>query len=319
MVTLPTIDPMLATPGHLPLPGGDERWAVETKQDGQRAVLYAPGDGTVLLRARSGADITGAYPELQALGPALGTVAAVLDGEIVALDAGGRPDFERLQPRMGLSGSPSRAARAAAVTPAHLMLFDAMVLDGDDLTARPWTERREALVSLGLAGPNWSVPAALVGRSAQALEATRAANLEGVVCKRLSSRYEPGVRSRQWIKIRNVQVADAIVGGWVPGAGRLAGLPGALLLGEPRDGALRYIGSVGTGWNDRQRAELAELLRVAAIAHCPFQPAPRIAGARWALPRLVGEVEYTTRTRAGYLRHPSWHRLRPDLAPDDIV
>jgi bifunctional non-homologous end joining protein LigD len=105
---------------------------------------------------------------------------------------------------------------------------------------------------------------------------------------------------------------------------RLSGLSaqpddaGAVLVGERRDGALRYIGSVGIGWSDRERAQLAELLRVAAMPTCPFHPVPRIGGARWVLPRLVAEVGYTTRTRAGYLRHPSWHRLRPDLAPDDL-
>lgn len=120
------------------------------------------------------------------------------------------------------------------------------------------------------------------------------------------------------MKIRNTLTADAIVGGWVPGGGRLADVPGALLLGEHHDGALRYIGSVGTGWTDRQRGELAELLHVASVSECPFRPVPRIAGARWVLLRLVGEVRYTTRTRAGYLRHPSWYRLRPDLAPGDL-
>ncbi len=101
----------------------------------------------------------------------------------------------------------------------------------------------------------------------------------------------------------------------MPGRGRLTGLPGALLLGERTEGRLRYIGSVGTGWSERERAALAGLLSVAAVASCPLTPVPRIAGAHWVLPRLVGEVTYTSRTRVGYLRHPSWHRLRPDLAP----
>lgn len=110
-----------------------------------------------------------------------------------------------------------------------------------------------------------------------------------------------------------------IVGGWVPGRGRLTGLPGALLLGEYHGGTLRFIGSVGTGWTERERATLAELLSMAAIDECPFDEAPAVEGARWVLPRLVGEVRYATRTRAGLLRHPSWHRLRPDLAPEDVA
>ncbi|WP_073501134.1 ATP-dependent DNA ligase [Actinacidiphila paucisporea] len=318
MAVLPEIPPMLATPGSLPAPAVEDRWAVETKHDGQRATVYLPGDGSVLLRSRAGLDITPAYPELRGLGEALGGVPAVLDGEIVAYDGNGRPDFERLQSRMGLAGSPARAAQVATAVPAHLVLFDATFLATENLTGRPWTERREALVSLGLDGPSWSVPGALVGHGAQALEHTRAAGLEGIVCKATGSPYEPGVRSRSWIKIRNVRTVDAIVGGWIPGQGRLAGLPGALLLGQYRDGELRYIGNVGTGWSDRQRSDLAALLTVAEVSRSPFSPAPRVARARWALPRLVGEVGYTTWTRAGLLRHPSWHRLRPDLAPDDI-
>ncbi|MFF3129697.1 non-homologous end-joining DNA ligase [Streptomyces sp. NPDC057908] len=318
MVTLPRIAPMLATPGGLPPEAVEDRWAFEVKYDGQRAMVYLPGDGTVTLRARSGADITAAYPELAGLGSALDRP-AVLDGEIVALDSEGRSDFERLQSRMGLAGSPAKAARMAQIMPAHLVLFDVVFLGHSSLIRLPYADRRTLLEDLCLAGLHWSTPAAVVGHGAQALEMTRAAGLEGVLAKRLTSVYEPGVRSRAWIKIRHVLTADVIVGGWVPGRGRLAGLPGALLVGERREGALRYAGSVGTGWSDTERTALACLLQVAAIDACPFDEVPGVAGARWVLPRLVGEVRYATRTRAGRLRHPSWHRLRPDLAPDDIT
>lgn len=318
MATLPRIAPMLATPGTLPPAATDDRWAFEVKQDGQRAMVYLPGDGTVELLARSGADITAAYPELAALGPALKGVPAVLDGEIVALDSQGRSDFERLQSRMGLSGSPARAARMAERVPAHLVLFDAVFLRGASILPLPYTERRAALEGLGLGGAHWSTPAIVVGHGEQALGMTREAGLEGLIAKRLSSPYEPGIRSRSWIKIRHVRTTDVIVGGWVPGRGRLDGLPGALLVGERHEGGLRYAGSVGTGWSDAERTTLTELLRVAAIDTCPFDEVPPVAGARWVLPRLVGEVRYATRTRAGRLRQPSWHRLRPDLAPDDL-
>ncbi|MFD9602890.1 ATP-dependent DNA ligase [Streptomyces sp. NPDC059970] len=318
MVTLPRIAPMLATPGGLPPEIVEDRWAFEVKHDGQRAIVYLPGDGTVILRARSGADITPAYPELAGLGSALDRP-AVLDGEIVAFDSGGRSDFERLQPRMGLAGSPAKAARMAQIVPVHLILFDVVFLGHSSLTKMPYTERRTLLEGLGLDGAHWSTPAAVVGHGAQAVEKTRAAGLEGLITKRLTSVYEPGVRSRAWIKIRHVLTVDVIVGGWVPGRGRLTGLPGALLVGERHEGALRYAGSVGTGWSDTERTTLAALLQAAAINACPFDEIPEVAGARWVLPRMVGEVRYATRTRAGRLRHPSWHRLRPDLAPDDIT
>ncbi|MFD1656701.1 ATP-dependent DNA ligase [Streptomyces caeni] len=313
---LPLIAPMLATPGTLPPARQDAQWAYETKQDGQRVVVYLPGDGGLELRARSGEVITGAYPELRPLGGVLGATPAVLDGEVVALDEQGRSDFERLQSRMGLARSPALATRRAARTPVHLVLFDVMFL-WQDITSLPYARRRRELEELALAGPHWSMPGAIVGHGAQALEATRRSGLEGLMCKRLGSVYEPGVRSRSWIKIRNVRAVDVIVGGWLPGRGRLTGLPGAVLVGQRGTGRLRYVGRVGTGWSERERAELARTLRALHTQACPFEPAPRVPGAHWVLPRLVGEVGYSTRTRAGLLRQPSWLRLRPDLAPED--
>ncbi|MGV9245686.1 ATP-dependent DNA ligase [Streptomyces sp. NPDC003710] len=313
---LPLIAPMLATPGSLPPARQDDRWAYETKQDGQRAVVYLPGDGSVELRARSGEVITGAYPELRPLGGVLGATPAVLDGEVVAPDERGRGDFQRLQSRMGLAHAPVLAARRAAQTPVHLVLFDVMFLRRD-LTALPYARRREELEALALAGPHWSTPGAIVGHGAQALEATRESGLEGLVCKRLDSVYEPGVRSRSWIKIRNVRAVDVIVGGWLPGQGRLSGLPGALLVGQREAGRLRYVGRVATGWSEAERAELARMLRGVESRVCPFDRDPRVPGARWVLPRLVGEVRYSTRTRSGLLRQPSWLRMRPDLTPEE--
>ncbi|KUN77661.1 ATP-dependent DNA ligase [Streptomyces bungoensis] len=314
--TLPFVPPMLATPGTLPPAAQDARWAYETKQDGQRVMVYAPGDGSVLLRARSGEDITGAYPELRPLGGVLGGTPAVLDGEVLALDEQGRASFQLLQSRMGLAHAPARAARRAAQVPVHLVLFDVPYLAGP-LLRLPYARRRARLEELGLAGPHWSTPAAVTGHGAEALRMTREHGLEGLVCKRLDSVYEPGVRSRAWIKIRNMRSEDVIVGGWLPGKGRLTGLPGAVLVGQRAGGRLRYVGGVGTGWSEAERAELAALLGAAAADTCPFDPVPRVAGARWVVPRLVGEVSYSTRTRHGMLRQPSWLRLRPDLAPEE--
>ncbi|GJF27159.1 ATP-dependent DNA ligase [Streptomyces sp. HO565] len=314
---LPLIPPMLATSGALPSAAQDARWAYETKQDGQRVVVYLPGDGSVLLRARSGQDITAAYPELGPLATALGSTPAVLDGEVLALDEQGRADFQLLQSRMGLAHAPGRAAHRAARVPVHLVLFDALHLASRSLLRLPYTRRRGHLEELGLDGPAWSTPAALVGHGEQALRATREHGLEGLVCKRLDSVYEPGVRSRAWIKIRNMRSEDVVVGGWLPGKGRLTGLPGAVLVGQRAAGRLRYVGGVGTGWNETERTELAALLGAAATDVCPFDPVPRLPEARWVVPRLVGEVRYSTRTREGMLRQPSWLRLRPDLAPEE--
>ncbi|WKX15634.1 ATP-dependent DNA ligase [Streptomyces sp. NL15-2K] len=316
-MSLPLIPPMLATPGTLPPAAQDARWAYETKQDGQRVVVYLPGDGSLVLRARSGDIVTAAYPELGPLGRSLGATPAVLDGEVLALDEEGRADFQLLQSRMGLVHAAGRAARRATEVPVHLVLFDVMHLGQRSLLKLPYIRRRAVLEELGPAGPHWSIPGALVGHGEQALRATREHGLEGLVCKRLDSVYEPGVRSRAWIKIRNMRSADVVVGGWLPGKGRLTGLPGAVLVGQRAAGRLRYVGGVGTGWSDAERTELAALLRAAETDVCPFDPVPPVAGAHWVLPRLVGEVRYSTRTRAGMLRQPSWLRLRPDLTPEE--
>ncbi|MFD3907989.1 ATP-dependent DNA ligase [Streptomyces sp. CB04723] len=318
MTSLPRTDPMLATPGPLPPPSLDDAYAYEVKQDGQRCMAYLPGDGTVLLRSRSGSDITAAYPDLSGLGEALGPQAAVLDGEIIAPDREGRADFQRLQSRMGLVSSPARAARMAAKVSAHLVLFDIVHLDAEDLTRTAYTGRRTILESLSLHGANWSTPAAVTGHGQQALERTRSAGLEGLVAKRLTSTYQPGIRSRAWIKIRNVKTADIVVGGWLPGQGRLTSLPGALLMGQPGPDGLHFVGSVGTGWTDAARTHLASLLAGLETRTCPFTRRPAVTNARWVMPCLVAEVRYTTRTQAGRLRQPSWHRLRPDLAFDDL-
>ncbi|MEN3586600.1 non-homologous end-joining DNA ligase [Streptomyces sp. ZYX-F-203] len=314
---LPLVAPMLATPGRLPPTAQDARWAYETKQDGIRAVVYLPGDGTVRLRSRSGRDITAAYPELGALGAALGPLDAVLDGEIVVLDVRGRADFQALQSRTGLGRDFAKVARRAAETPVHLVLFDVMFLAGRSRIHHSHTRRRGLLEELDLRGPFWSTPAAVVGHGAEALRATREHGLEGLVCKRLDSPYEPGVRSRSWIKIRNTRTEDVVIGGWLPGRGSPSGRPGAVLVGRRESGRLRYAGSVGTGWSDAERAELGALLRAASTRSCPFDPAPTVPGARWVVPRLLAEVRFVSHTRAGLLRQPSWLRLRPDLVPED--
>lgn len=112
---------------------------------------------------------------------------------------------------------------------------------------------------------------------------------------------------------------DILVGGWLPGKGRLTGLPGAVLMGRLAGGRLRYVGSVGTGWSEAERSELAALLAALATDVCPFDPVPAARGAHWVLPRLVGEVRYSVRTRAGMLRQPSWLRLRTDLTPEEAA
>ncbi|MBH5338157.1 non-homologous end-joining DNA ligase [Streptomyces pactum] len=315
---LPRLAPMLATPGPLPPRGrtGAAEWAYEVKWDGVRALAELPGDGGVRLVSRSGREVTAAYPDLAGIAPP--GLSAVLDGEIVALDEAGRPDFGRLQQRMGLT-RPAAVRTAARTWPVTLMVFDVLHLDGRPTLDLPYTERRRLLEALPLGGPRVAVPPSWPpGQGRAALAWTLEHGLEGVVAKRVGSRYEPGRRSRDWIKTKHVRTVDVRIGGWVPqDAGARA--VRSLLVGVPAAGGLVYAGSVGTGFSHAESRRLAGLLRPLEVPDPPF--ADRVVTSpghppRWVRPELGGEVEYLEWTRGGRLRAPVWRGLRepPEVA-----
>jgi len=305
------VEPMLARAGALPR--DDDAWAFEIKWDGIRAIAYCE-PGSVRFESRNLADITATYPELARLGRALGSHRAVLDGEIVAFGADGRPSFGALATRMGVTGA-ARARRLAASTPVTYVIFDLLWLDGRSLMAAPYRERHEALVALGLRGERWQTPGHIVGRGAQTLQASRDRGLEGIVAKRLDSVYEPGRRSGAWIKLRNMRREALLIGGWTAGSGGRRGRIGALLLGlRNADGSLRYCGRVGGGFSEHELERLGRLLAPLAREESPFstegpQP-PR--GAHHCEPRLRAEVEFHEWTRDGVLRQPSYKGLLDD-------
>jgi bifunctional non-homologous end joining protein LigD len=308
----PEIRPMLATIGPLPAEGADADWAFEAKWDGARCIVNCAADGAVRLVTRAGNDATTTYPELAPLGEQLRGRPTVLDGEVVVLDKRGRPDFGLLQRRMGVV-NPRRTARLAMEFPVHLVLFDVMFA-GRSLLAMPYYERRAVLSGLRLRGPNWSVPSYIQGHAQQAWEASLNGGAEGVVAKRLMSPYTPGARSPEWRKTKHLQTLDVVIGGWTQGRGSLAGLPGSVLVGVRDAAGLRYVGSVGSGMSDRERHDLARYLGVIGRPDSPFSNPVDIPGPHhWAEPRLVAEITLSGWTAGGRLRHPVWHRLRPDL------
>ncbi len=312
------LSPMLATLGTLP--AEDRDWAFEMKWDGVRAIVFVDG-GRVTVRSRNDRDVTVSYPELRALGEAMGSAQAVLDGEIVTFDAHGRPSFGQLQQRMHVASAAS-ARSLAASDPAVLLLFDVLHLDGRSLLSLPYRERRAILEGLDLQGPSWQTPPAFAGRGADAVAASQEQQLEGVVAKRQTSPYLAGRRSPDWIKIKNVRTQEVVVGGWSPGKGRRAGGIGALLLGLPGPDGLRYIGQVGTGFTQDALDDLGRRLHRLARKTSPFRPEVPRADARdaeWVSPKLVGEVRFSEWTSDQRLRHPSWRGLRPDKAPDEVV
>lgn len=317
-VTDERLRPMLAVPGELPPAAEDDRWGYEFKWDGVRALASVTG-GRLQLRSRRGDDVTVRYPELGALPPALAGLQAVVDGEVVALDARGRPDFGALQARMHRTGP--EVPRMAAADPVTYLVFDLLALDGEDLLDLPYAQRRERLDALAPSGRRWAATPWWPGGGAGVRAAGLAAGLEGVVAKRLDSPYRPGVRAPEWVKVKNVRSQSVVVGGWRPGKGRRAGGVGSLLCGVHDDeGRLVYAGHVGTGFTDRALSEIGQL--VTPRRSCPFDGAlPRdvTRDAHWVEPTLVGEVAYALWTVDGRLRHPSWLGLRDDLDPEEVT
>jgi DNA ligase D-like protein (predicted ligase) len=309
---------MLATPGELPPAQEDGRWGYEFKWDGVRAVSLVR-DGTVGLWARSRTEITVRYPELARLPATLAGRHAVLDGEVVALDALGRPDFGALQGRMHRTGPEVR--RMAAAAPVTYLVFDLLALDGADLTGLPYTERRKRLDDLQPAGERWVATPWYRGGGADVHAASRENGLEGVVAKRLDSPYRAGVRAPEWRKVKHLRMQSVVVGGWRPGQGRREGTIGSLLVGVPDDeGRLVFVGHVGTGFSDQDLRDLQRMLTSRTTT--PFEGAlPRevTRDAHWVEPDLVGEVAYAVWTADNRLRHPAWRGVRDDLEPDDVV
>lgn len=309
------LEPMLATLSKK-LPVDDDAWAFEVKWDGIRALAYIEG-GRIRLQGRRGTDVTHRYPELRALGAALGATEVILDGEIVAFDDE-RPSFERLQQRMHVEDA--RAIRRLTnEVPVVYAIFDVLWLDGHLTTALAFRDRRHLLEQLALQGASWQTPAAHEGGGADLLEATERLGLEGVVAKRLDSIYEPGHRSAAWRKIKNHTIQEFVVGGWLPGQGARSDTLGALVIGYYDGDALKYAGRVGTGFSDAELRRLHGLLAERERPTSPLSPAPKLKEARWVEPDLVANVRFTEWTKAGQIRHPAYLGLRDDKDPRDVV
>lgn len=309
--------PMLAT--LLPRPFDDRRWAFEPKWDGVRAIAVC--DDQTRLVSRNGNDITSAYPELHKLHQRLVALEAMVDGEIVAIE-NGRPSFERLQRRMHLRHERDieRMMRAVPVT---LIAFDLLYLDGSNLLRSPWERRRALLEEVLVPSESVQISPYVTSDGTALFEATRQRGLEGIVAKKLGSPYEGGRRSRNWLKVKTVREADFVVAGWSEGRGRRAGTIGSLVLGAFQDGVLRYVGSVGTGFDRALLSAVLSRLHELVAEQSPFPPATIREIRRehrdvlWVRPELVARAEFREITSAGRLRAPSFKGLRDDKLPED--
>jgi bifunctional non-homologous end joining protein LigD len=302
------LSPMLAETGEAPFSHRD--WLFEPKLDGYRVLAFVRA-GEVRLRSRRGLDLTPAFPQIAAE-LALQGADMLVDGEVLALDATGRPSFSALQNRAALT-TPREIAAAERDTPAIFYAFDLLHFAGVDLRHAPCSDRRRYLAQCLL--PSAHVQRVHTADDGLALYAAALGQgFEGVIAKRRDSRYEAGSRSGAWLKIKPTRSAEFVIGGTTQGRGARAVL-GALLLGYWEGDRLRYAGNVGSGFDAATLAQVKARLEPLATGESPFAAAPPQRAVTWLRPETVAEVKFAEWTRDGRLRAPVFLRLRDDVDP----
>jgi DNA ligase D-like protein (predicted ligase) len=296
------------------LPEGPE-WLVELKLDGYRA-LAIKSAGKVELRSRNDNDFNGRYPGIV---KALATMPdeTVIDGEVVALDTEGRPSFNTLQ-------------NYSAGAPLHFFIFDVLILQGKDVMGEQLVKRRELVekhILPTLADPIRYSPI-LEASLPDLIRSVKAQGLEGLVAKRRGSRYEPGLRSGAWQKMRVNQGQEFVIAGYTPSIKNFD----ALVIGYYEGDKLIYAARTRSGFSPPSRAELFKKIKPLEIRECPFANLPekkagrwgagltaaKMAECRWLKPHLVGQFEFVEWTSDGHLRHCKFVVLREDKLAKDV-
>ncbi|EXF25777.1 ATP-dependent DNA ligase [Nesterenkonia sp. AN1] len=307
---------MLASPGQ-PANIRGSGWVFEGKWDGYRAIAAVHDDGRVEIRSRNGKDFSKTFPELEELTD-LVPPGTVVDGEVVALNSGSRPDFGLLQ-RRGKLTKAKEIEQTAKQIPVHFMVFDVLhTAEQGDLAKKPYRERRELLEHLAKNGTHVQVPGDLGDSLEEAIEVSSELKLEGVVAKRKDSVYRPGRRSDDWVKLKHENHADVVIIGWRQGKGGRAKTFGSLLLGmEDEEGELHYAGRVGTGFSDVDLTDIRAQLEKITRKSPPVDDVPRedASDATWVTPKLSAEVRHSGLTRDNRLRHPTWRGVRMNSGP----
>jgi bifunctional non-homologous end joining protein LigD len=313
--SLPTrLEPMLAETGEAP-PQSDARWRYEPKLDGYRVIASVQG-AQVRLSSRRGLDLTAFFPELTAELAAQPAGQMLLDGEIVALDAGGRPSFNALQNRAQLK-SAAEIAAAQRDSPVVLVCFDLLHLAGLNLRGAPYRDRHRYLAQCLMPSPHLQL-VHVSEDAGQLYGAALQSGFEGIIAKRADSPYLPGKRSGAWLKFKAAQTAEFVIGGYTRGKGAREPM-GALLLGYREGRKLKFAGHVGSGLDDAAIATLRERTATLVRRSSPFEAKPPLhRPTTWLDPQLVAEVTFSEWTRDGVLRAPVFVRLREDVSAAEV-
>ena len=300
------VRPMQAASAEAPF--SSPLYLFEVKWDGLRCILFRDPEGRVRLRDRAMKDITDDFPEVAAAGRRV-PAGSVIDGELVATDTDGRPDYPRLRSRLA-GGAPMRDE-----IPTAYIAFDALYLEGRPLLRQPVVRRRARLAKAVETGGHLFVPDHIEEDGVELFEACLERGLEGVVAKHAQSPYVPGQRSPFWLKVKAVKSDDFVVIGWV------GERPfDALVVGYHEDGRLLPCGTVGGGYDDETGRVLRERLRELATETSPLDPAPvMLRPVHWARPELVVSIRYSEWSPDGTLRFPIFNGLRPEVDPSEAV
>ncbi|HEV2447256.1 MAG TPA: non-homologous end-joining DNA ligase, partial [Candidatus Sulfopaludibacter sp.] len=308
------IEPMKAALAEY-LPRGED-WLFEVKWDGVRAIAFVDRE-EVRLQSRTGHRCERQYPELSTIHHQLAAEQVVLDGEIAVLDSKGVSQFHLIQPRIA-NTDPNSVAHLARSTPVVYFVFDLLYLDGYDLRGVALRDRKAMLHEVVTPGGVLRISEAFPGAGAEMLEAARENGLEGLLAKHAGSRYESR-RSRDWLKLKIVNEQEFVIGGFTVPQGDRSHF-GALILGVYEAGKLRWVGNVGTGFNQRSLADLYSRLSPLVIRECPFAERPKPdRGMTWVKPELVCQVKYANWTQEDHLRAPVYLGLRDDARPREVA
>jgi len=312
------IKPMLA---EISEPFDSDEFCFEIKIDGTRAIAYIDKEKKeVRFLNRRLKWFQSNYPELLNIYENIDAKRVVLDGEIVVFKEG-KPDFTALQTREHV-GEKLRIKLLSEIMPATYVVFDILHLDGQDIIDKPLTERKKILEKIVKEDKRIMLSSYVIGRGKELFEKVKERSLEGIVAKRLNSKYEVGKRSKNWLKIKFLKTLDCVIVGYTKGEGWREKYFGALVLACFHENKLRYVGRCGTGLDEKGYAELTEELKKLKVEECPLEEKPKLPSdleITWVKPKLICEVKFMEITKDLQLRAPSFVRLREDKNIEDCI